>query len=92
MPITGYQSECNKKSKRIAYLIELKGSDLCQAAKQLEATQKALSVELPPYSVRFRIVGSKCKTQEIESTNFKKYRLRWKHAFMYRTECLEENI
>lgn len=48
----------NEKTK-IAYLIELKGSDLVKATKQLEATEKALHQELEGYSLRYRIVANK---------------------------------
>lgn len=75
-----------------AYLIELKGSDLCWAAMQLDATEKALTEQLSGYSLQYRIVANKCKTQEIESTAFKKYKLRWKTRLLYRTKQLEEDI
>lgn len=75
-----------------AYLIELKGSDLCWAAVQLASTEKALAPQLAGYSLCYRIVASKCKTQEIESAKFKKYRLRWKDSLKYRTEQLEDDI
>lgn len=75
-----------------AYLIELKGSDLCWAALQLDSTERALAKQLAGYSLRYRIVANKCKTQEIESSKFKKYRLRWKSSLKYTTEKLEENI
>ena len=76
----------------VAYLIELKGSDLCWAAKQLESTKTTLAKQLDGYSVEYRIVANKCKTQEIESSEFKKYRLKWKRQLVYKTNKLEENI
>ena len=54
------------EEKRIAYLIELKGSDLVRAAGQLEATEKFLGQELSDYELQFRIIANKCKTQEIQ--------------------------
>ena len=45
-----------------AYLIELKGSDLVKAARQLEITENHLHRELFGYQVRYRIVANKCKT------------------------------
>lgn len=78
--------------KRTAYFIELKGSDLVWAAKQIEATQQILQKDLEAYSKEYRIVASRCKTQEIESAEFKKYRFKWKKKLKYKAECLEENI
>ena len=75
-----------------AYLIELKGSDLCWAALQLDSTEKALAKQLSGYSLQYRIVANKCKTQEIESAAFKKYRNKWKRRLAYKTIRLEENI
>lgn len=75
-----------------AYLIELKGSDLSWAALQLDSTEKALAKQLAGYSLQYRIVANKCKTQEIESSEFKKYRLRWKKSLKYTTGKYEENI
>jgi hypothetical protein len=72
-----------------AYLIELKGSDMVHAAKQLDETAKKLASQLAGYFLNFRIVANKCKTQEIESTKFKKYKIDWakkygkNHTFKY---------
>lgn len=77
---------------RIAYLIELKGSDLIKAVKQLEATEKALIQQLSGYSLRYRIVANKCRTQEIRSSEYRKYQLRWNKRLMLRTGYIEEDI
>lgn len=77
---------------RIAYLIELKGSDLVKAAKQLEATEKALIQQLSGYSLQYRIVANKCRTQEIHSSEYRKYQLRWKKRLMLKTGYIEEDI
>lgn len=84
---------------KTAYLIELKGSDLETAAAQLEETAKKLARGLYSYELSFRIVANKCKTQEIESTAFRKYRKKWagynqfgSKRFDYRTGAYEENI
>lgn len=66
------------EKKRTAYLIELKGSDLVKAAEQLENTERALQKELSDYELRYRIVANKCKTQEIQSSAYRKYQIRWK--------------
>lgn len=81
----------NESAKR-AYLIELKGSDLVKAAEQLAATENALQREFSGYSVFYRIVANKCKTQEINSSSFRKYQIRWKGKLMQKTGYIEENI
>lgn len=80
------------ENTKVAYLIELKGQDLTWAAKQLEATANALSLNARGYKVQYRIVANKCTTHEIESSGFKKYRLLWKKDLKYRSQELEENI
>lgn len=80
------------ESDKIAYLIELKGSKLSDAAHQLEATENTLKNALNPYALRYRIVSSRSKTQQIESADFKKYRERWKNRLVYKTNEIEENI
>ena len=80
------------ETAKIAYLIEVKGSDLSWAAKQLFETEKRLSSQLSAYSLRYRIVASKCKTQEIHTTEFNKYRLLWKKNLKYSTNQIIEPI
>lgn len=75
-----------------AYLIELKGSDLVKAAEQIEATESALAKELSVYRLQYRIVANKCKTQEIHSSAYRKYQLRWKGRLIQKTGCIEEKI
>lgn len=75
-----------------AYLIELKGSDLVKAARQLEITENHLHRELFGYQVRYRIVADKCKTQEIRTSEYRKYQTRWKGRLIQRTGFIEENI
>ena len=77
---------------RIAYLIELKGSDLVKAAEQLEATEIALRQELSDYSLEYRIIANKCKTQDIRSSAYRKYQLRWKGRLIQKTGFIEEYI
>ena len=80
------------EATRTAYLIELKGSDLVQAAKQLEATEMALDQQLSGYSLQYRIVANKCRTQEIRSSEYRKYQLRWKKRLVLKTGYIEEDI
>lgn len=80
------------EDKKTAYLIEIKGADLSEAARQLAGTEEALSEQLSGYSVHYRIVASKCKMQEIETASFKKFRLRWGRRLKYETGRIEEEI
>lgn len=80
------------EDKRTAYLIELKGSDLVKAAEQLEATEINLREELREYSLQYRIVANKCKTQEIRSTKYRKYQMRWGRKLIQKTGYIEETI
>ncbi len=80
------------ETKKVAYLIELKGSDLVKAAEQLENTEKMLRQELFGYSLRYRIVANKCKTQEIRSSAYRKYQMLWKGRLLQKTGFIEENI
>ncbi len=81
----------NEEAKT-AYLIELKGSDLVTAAEQLAATELALSRELSSYNLYYRIVANKCRTQEICSSAYRKYQIRWKGKLMQKTGVIEEDI
>ena len=76
----------------MAYLIELKGSDLVKAVQQLETTERTLKQELSAYNLQYRIVANKCKTQEIRSSAYRKYQLRWKGKLVQKTGFIEENI
>ena len=80
------------EDKKVAYLIELKGSDLVKAAKQIESTENTLCQELTGYSMRYRIVANKCKTQEIHSSAYRKYQIRWGNRLLQKTRSIEEQI
>lgn len=81
-----------------AYLIELKGSDMCKAALQINETAKKLSSQLSGYFLNFRIVTNKCKTQEIESAPFRKFKLDWQkrykrnYSLKYESGQMKEDI
>ena len=80
------------ETSKTAYLIELKGSDLVKAASQLEATENALRSQLVEYQLQYRIVANKCKTQEIHSSAYRKYQIRWKSRLLQKTGYIEEKI
>lgn len=81
----------NEDARR-AYLIELKGSDLVKAAGQLEATEAILRKALTGYKLYYRIVANKCKTQEIMSSAYRKYQIKWRGRLLQKTGCIEEDI
>ncbi len=62
------------------------------AAEQIEATESTLAKELSVYRLQYRIVANKCKTQEIHSSAYRKYQLRWKGRLIQKTGCIEEKI
>lgn len=80
------------EEKKVAYLIELKGSDLVKAAEQLEATEERLKSEIFGYDLYYRIVANKCRTQAIHSSAYRKYQLRWKGRLLQKTGFMEEYI
>ncbi len=81
------------EDRGVAYFIELKGQDLSWAAQQIEATEIALNAELENYSNhQYRIVTNKCRTHDIESSRFKRYRERWGNKLKYKTLLLEETL
>lgn len=79
-------------SKKKAYYIELKGRNVREAVSQLEAAQNKLKSELAGYSVYYRIVGSRMNTHEIDSTEVRKLKERYKGHLLYRSIRIEEEL
>ena len=77
--------------KRNAYLIELKGTKLSRAIKQLENTADLLKKDLKEYQVYFRIVYH-TNTQGVRSSEYIKFCKKWKGRVLAKTNKLEENI
>lgn len=81
-------------SKQIAYLIELKGSDIEHALEQLESTAAQLKGMLRNYGIKYRLVFSRARTQAINGTKFKRFKK--KHAakdeFLYGENLIKETI
>lgn len=80
--------------KADAYLIELKGSDIEHALDQLEETSRRLQKELRSYTVKYRIVASRARTQAINSSKYKKFRRKYaqKGEFICKEGEIEEDI
>lgn len=47
---------------------------------------------MPLQKFESRIVANKCKTQEIYSSAYRKYQIRWKGRLIQKTGYIEENI
>lgn len=76
----------------VAFLIELKGSDLVKAVHQLEATEIAIREYLVGYLVQYRIAVSKAKTHAIEHVEFQKFKRKHLKALKYSTELVEDYL
>ena len=76
----------------IAYLIELKGSDLVKAARQLENTEQALQQQLAQYQIMYRIIMRKSSTHAIHSSAFRSFQARKGKQLVCRNNEYEENI
>ena len=76
----------------LAFLIELKGSDLVKAVRQLEATEIAMKRRLDGYQIQYRIVVSKAKTHAIEHTAVQRFKRMHRKALKYSTELVEDYL
>ena len=80
------------ETKKDAYFIELKGSDISHALEQLDETAKKLSSELAGYTLYFRIVANRINTQAIRDTKYHRYQKKWQGRLQKKTTCKEEDI
>lgn len=78
-------------SKKDAYLIEVKGTDILTSIKQLESTELILRSDLREYEKKFRIVY-RANTHAITSTEYKKFVIRHNGNVVARTDRMEEYI
>lgn len=91
------QSKCcdyllvNDSCKK-AYFIELKGKALDAAVVQLEAGEEKCKGELTGYSFLYRIICSKAKTHQINSTKVRKFKDKHGKRFMIKEERMEETL
>ena len=77
---------------KIGYLIELKGSDLVRASRQLEETEKALKQQLTQYQIMYRIIIRKSSTHAIHSSAFRSFQVRKGKKLIYHNNEYKENI
>lgn len=82
----------NDDSKK-AFFIELKGSNVSEAIPQFEGAIKKLKSELLNYSLKFRIISSKCKTHEIRDSKITTFKKKYgSGALIIKTQEYKENI
>lgn len=79
-------------SKRDAYFIELKGSDILHGIEQLEVTVSKLQGELIGYTKYYRLVFSKANTHAVASSRFLGFKRRHYGYFKYQKKEIVENI
>lgn len=81
-------------AKMVAYLIELKGSDIEHAIDQLQTTAGLLHSHLCNYDIKYRIVCSRANTHALKSNKYKKFeRTHSKNnGFICKENELEETI
>ena len=81
------------ETKKVAYLIELKGSHLGDAIEQLEVSHEALKDLLTDYDIRWRIVYRSC-TSRIYTNELKKKLKMYKQKYQLdpKSSPMEENI
>lgn len=86
----------NETSKTL-YFIELKGSDLIHATKQIESTinyfkkQKNINDFMKGYTIKVRIVCHS-KSHQMYSTEVKKFIQNYKKSYIIQNYIIEENI
>lgn len=78
-------------TKKVAYIIEVKGTDLNTALKQLENTERLLAEDLVGFMKKIRIVY-RANTHAIHSNEYKKFCLRHNGNVIAKTNVLEEKI
>jgi len=79
-------SSANKKCDHLlmnlpdqrAYFVEIKGSDLTQAAKQINQTINELSPQLKGYSLEARVVLTKVNSPDLRASDYLKLQKRMK--------------
>ena len=72
-----YIVESTKQSKPIAYIIELKGSDMLKAIHQIEATIKRFSQQLANYEIYPRIVCTRIVAHAILDSKFQNFKQKY---------------
>lgn len=79
-------------TKKQAYFIELKGSDILKGIEQLECGVKLFASHLPEYEILYRLVHTRAKTHNVHSSTFKKFKEKHGKKFRHEKNTLEEDI
>lgn len=77
-------------TRKKAYFIELKGSQVDKAIDQLEAGEQKCRSELIGYQLFYRIVCSKAKTHQIQNTKFRRFKEKHVNCFQMKENYMEE--
>ncbi len=77
-------------SKQKAYFIELKGRNVKDAVSQLESAANMVKSEIPRYERYFRIIGSKMKTHEIDNSEVRRLKDKYRGRLEYKSVRMEE--
>lgn len=78
--------------KKVAYFIELKGSDVNKAAKQINSSIEKLKKKLEGYTIYCRIVCTKVRTNNIKGTDYRKLKEKYHNKVLCRENELKEDI
>lgn len=66
-----YLFVCNEQQKKLAILVELKGSNILKAIKQIDSTLNLLKRNLETFPIVARIVSTRVKTPFITEKSYK---------------------
>ena len=86
-----YIVEASKQSKPIAFIIELKGSDLLKAINQIEATISRYKQQLANHGIYPRIVCRRITTIASKDTKLIRFRQKYPHT-KYAARTLTDTI
>ena len=78
------------ETKRHAYFIELKGSDIAHAFLQIEATVNRYKMRLKDYEIRPRIIYRN-NTHDIRGSQARQFKAKYKNAVL-KSQLLTENL
>lgn len=74
-----YIVEVNESNSLVAFVIELKGSDLTKAIRQIESTITKFKRELRGYNILPRVVIHKVSTHYINSSVYRNFKKLYPH-------------
>lgn len=86
-----YILEVQKPEKGLAYIIELKGSDLNKALSQIENTIRTYSSNLKGYKILPRVVIHKASTHQINGKKYRDFKKSYP-AVIVKSIKLEESV